>query len=221
MRSFDQIYANAARRKGGPEALEEQLRKPLSPDEIAKTADDRWLASMARNLFQAGFKWKVVEAKWPGFEAAFEGFDPVRVAAYGDEDIERMLSGEQVVRNASKLMSVIDNARFVTELAREHGTAGAFFGSWPTSDFIGLLAVMAKRGSRLGGVAGQRVLREMGCDGFVLTRYVVTRLISEGVIDDLKIGQRDLAAIQKAFDTWSKQSGRSFTEISQVLAFSL
>ena len=221
MHSFDQIFASAARRKGGAEALDAELRKPLSPAEIAQTPDDRWLAEMARQLFQAGFKWQVIAAKWPGFEEAFEGFDPARVAAYGDEDITRMMESGLVVRNASKLTSVIDNARFVTELAREHGSAGAFFGSWPTSDFVGLLKLMAKRGSRLGGVAGQRVLHEMGCDGFVLTRYVATRLIAEGVIDDLTIGKRDMEAIQTAFDTWARQSGRSFTEISQILARSL
>jgi 3-methyladenine DNA glycosylase Tag len=208
----------AARRNGGATALEAKLKKPLPPAEIAKTTDDRWLAAMAKCLFQAGFKWQVVEAKWKGFEEAFEGFDPTRVAAFGDEDVERMMVGTLVVRNASKLMSVIDNARFVTELAREHGSAGAFFASWPMSDFVGLLNLMGKRGSRLGGVAGQRTLRDMGCDGFVLSRFVSTRLVAEGVISDLTIRKADLYAIQKAFDTWAEQSGRSFTEISQVLA---
>ena len=72
MTSFDQIWALAAARKGGDAALETLLEgyRSKTPDEIAATPDDRILASMARQAFQAGFSWKVIETKWPGFEAA-------------------------------------------------------------------------------------------------------------------------------------------------------
>ena len=58
MRDFDDIYAIAADRKGGGDALEALLSHPLSPSELAATADDRWLSAMAKCLFQAGFNWK-------------------------------------------------------------------------------------------------------------------------------------------------------------------
>ena len=78
MRSFAEIYEIASERKGGEEALEALLGPASSAQELAKIPDDRWLAKMAQCIFNAGFNWKVVEAKWPGFEEAFEGFNRVR-----------------------------------------------------------------------------------------------------------------------------------------------
>ena len=70
MRSFDEIYAISADRHGGAEALESTLSKPLPPDELAAIPDDRWLSTITRCVFQAGFNWKVIENKRDGFEAA-------------------------------------------------------------------------------------------------------------------------------------------------------
>lgn len=66
MRAFDEIYAIAAARKAGSDALETRLSRPRSANGIRATPDDRWLSAMARSLFEAGFNWKAIEAKWPG-----------------------------------------------------------------------------------------------------------------------------------------------------------
>ena len=47
--------------QGGAEAFEATLPKPKSPAEVAAIPDDRWLATMTRAVFQAGFSWKVIE----------------------------------------------------------------------------------------------------------------------------------------------------------------
>jgi 3-methyladenine DNA glycosylase Tag len=221
MRSFDEIFALAADRKGGADAVEARLDRPLSAETLGGTGDDRWLAAMAKCLFQAGFHWKVIEAKWDGFEAAFEGFAPARVALYGDAEMDRLLADKGVVRNGAKLAAVIANAVFLSDLARDQGSAARFFASWPETDYVGLLDVMAKRGSRLGGVTGQRVLRMMGKPAFILSNDVTARLIAEGIVDKPPTSKRDLAAVQAAFNDWHAQSGRSLTEISQVLAMSI
>ncbi|MDW4550684.1 DNA-3-methyladenine glycosylase I [Defluviimonas sp. D31] len=221
MRDFDEIFAIAAARKGGPSDLEARLAKPLSREALTVISDDRWLSAMAKCLFQAGFHWKVIEAKWDGFEAAFDGFNPARVALYGDRDMDRLLADTGIVRNGAKIAAVIANAVFLTDLAREHGSAARFFSDWPDEDQVGLTALMAKRGARLGGVTGQRVLRLMGSDAFILSADVIARLIAEGVVDKAPTSKRDLAAVQEAFNHWRAQSGRSLTEISQILAMSV
>ncbi|MDI3337555.1 DNA-3-methyladenine glycosylase I [Defluviimonas aestuarii] len=221
MRSFDEIFAISATRKGGADTLEALLDRPLPPEEIARSGDDRWLAAMVKCLFQAGFHWKVIEAKWDGFESAFGGFVPAKVALYGDADMDRLLADEGVVRNGAKLAAVISNAVFLTDLARDHGSAARFFADWPDADYVGLLDLLAKRGARLGGVTGQRVLRMMGKSAFILSSDVTARLIAEGVVDKAPTSKRDLAAVQAAFNDWQAQSGRSLTEISQVLAMSI
>ncbi|WP_417489137.1 DNA-3-methyladenine glycosylase I [Maricaulis sp.] len=221
MRKFDEIYAISAERKGGAEALEALITPPMPLDDLARIPDDRWLSMMAKCLFQAGFHWKVIEAKWPGFETAFEGFNPARVSFYGDEEIDRLVSDTAIVRNGAKIMAVVENARFLVDLAAEHGSAAKFFADWPADDFIGLMDVLAKRGSRLGGATGQRALRWMRKESFILSQDVVARLIAEDVVAKAPTSKRDLAAVQAAFNTWRGQSGRSLTEISRVLSMSV
>ena len=221
MQSFEAIYALAAARKGGASKLESLLSRPVAPEQLAKTGDDRWLSAMARGIFQAGFSWRVIETKWPGFEQAFDGFDPARVAFYGDAGVDRLLADKRIVRNGQKVMAVLDNAAFLCALAEEHGTAAQCFAHWPDVDLAGLLQLMKTRGSRLGGNTGQRVLRAMGRDTYVMTPDVTARLAAEGVIDGPVTSKRAMAAIQHAFNTWAGQSGRSFCEISQVLAYSI
>jgi 3-methyladenine DNA glycosylase Tag len=221
MRSFEEIYSIAAERKGGGKALEALLDKPLPLNEVAAIADDRWLSSMARSLFEAGFNWAVIDAKWEGFEAAFHRFDSGRIAHYHDEQVDRLLGDDRIVRNGAKVMAVIDNARFICELTLEHGSAGRFFADWPDADLVGLLEVLTNRGARLGRVTGQRMLRRLGRSSFVLSPDVIARLIIEGIVAKAPSGRRDMQAVQDAFNEWIRQSQRSLTEISQVLAKSI
>ncbi len=221
MRTFDAILAIAAERKGGPDALEAMLEPPLSPEDLARLPDHRWLALFTRFVFSAGFSWKVIERKWPGFEEAFHGFDVGRCAMMDDAWLDRLLQDTRIVRNGAKVQSVRDNAVFLQDLAREHGSAAKVFAHWPAEDYVGLLDLLKKRGSRLGGTTGQYALRFAGADGFILSRDVVARLIAEGVIDKPPTSKRALAQVQAAFDAWRADSGRSMKEISRVLAMSI
>jgi len=220
MRSFEQIFTMAAKRKGGPEALEDLLSKPKSAAALRRIGDDRWLAGMTKSVFQAGFNWKVVENMWAGFETAFEGFDIGRCAIMNDDDFARLVSDTRIVRHGTKIRSVQENAAFLVDLAKEQGSAANVLAHWPSDDYVGLLAMLKKRGSRLGGNTGQYFLRFMGKNSFILSRDVTARLIAEGVVDKAPTSQKAMAAVQEAFNTWSKQSGRSLTEISRVLAMS-
>ncbi len=220
MRKFKEIYAIAAKRKGGNDELEALLGKPKSISQLAAVADDRWLAGMAKCVFQAGFNWKVVDNMWPGFEEVFQGFNIGHCAMLHDDDFARLVSDKRIIRHGTKIRSVQQNAVFVSELAKEHGGAGKAFGNWPATDYAGLLALLKKRGSRLGGNSGPYFLRFMGVDGFILSRDVVARLVAEGVIDKAPTSQKAMAAVQQAFNNWQAESRRSLTEISRVLAMS-
>lgn len=220
MRSFDEIFAISAERKGGEVALEAMLEKPLTAEQLADIPEDRWLAQFTKSIFQAGFNWKVIENKWDGFEAAFHGFDVGRCAFMDDEMFDRLLTDKAIVRNGTKIRAVQENAAFLLEL-REQGGAGKVLGGWPSRDYIGLLDLLKSQGSRLGGSSGQYALRFMGRDSFVLSRDVTARLIAEGVIDKPASSKRAMKAMQEAFNEWMDQSGRSLTEISRVLAMSL
>ena len=220
MRRFDGLFAIAADRKGGAEALEGMLSKPTPPEELAKTPDSQWLETLTKSVFQAGFSWKVIEAKWDGFREAFHDFDPGWCALMDDAVFDALITDTRIVRNGPKILTVRDNAAFLNTL-RESGGAGTVLGGWPSNDFVGLLEFLKKNGSRLGGATGQYSMRFMGRDAFILSRDVTARLIAEGVIDKPATSKGAMKKVQGAFNIWMTQSGRSLSEISRVLAMSL
>ena len=117
-------------------------------------------------------------------------------------------------------MAVRDNAVFLSDLQKEHKTAAAFFAGWPVNDQVGLLELMKKRGSRLGGMTGCYFLRFMGKESFIPSRDVTTALISMGVIDKNPTSKAAMQKVQAAFNSWQEESGRPLTHISQILAMS-
>lgn len=220
MRTIDEILEISAERKGGAEAVLNGIDPPKPASEIAAIPDDRWLAQMTRGVFQAGFNWKVVEAMWPGFETAFNGFDVGKCAMMSDDRFDALCKDTSIIRFPQKIRSVQENAVFVQEIAAEHGGFGAFLSGWPKSDFSGLLEKLKKDGTRLGGTTGQYFLRSMGVDSYILSKDVVARLIAEGVIDKPPTSKTAMKAVQAAFNQWAEKSGRSLKEISRILATS-
>src|SRR5581483_2098373 len=61
--------------------------------------------------FQSGLSWLTILRKREAFRAAFEGFDPDRVAAFGERDVRRLLDDASIVRHRGKIEAAIANAR--------------------------------------------------------------------------------------------------------------
>lgn len=66
--------------------------------------------------FQSGLSWLTILRKRPAFRAAFAGFAPVTVAAYGDTEVARLLTDAGIVRNRAKIEAAVHNARAVVDL---------------------------------------------------------------------------------------------------------
>ena len=65
---------------------------------------------------QAGLSWRTILQKREGYQKAFAGFDPERVASFGDADVERLMGDPSIVRNRAKITAAIGNARAWLEL---------------------------------------------------------------------------------------------------------
>ena len=192
--------------------------QPVSNRALKGRPDSDYLAEMTKCVFRSGFVWQIIEAKWPGFEAAFDGFDVSGCAMLSDEDLERLSGDERIVRNAKKIQSVRGNALFVREIRDAHGSFGAFLAAWPREDFVGLWDALKTGGDRLGGQTGRFFLRFVGWDSPVLSEDVVKALIAQGVIEKAPASRKALAAVQAAFNVWHEQSGRPFSQISRTLS---
>lgn len=100
-------------------------------DVYAAYHDDEWgvplhgdralLEKLTLEGFQSGLSWIVVLRKREAFRAAFAGFDPDAVAAFGDDDVERLMADAGIVRNRQKIDAAIGNARAVVALRERDG----------------------------------------------------------------------------------------------------
>lgn len=212
----------AAGHHGGRDAVLQASENPHAVADLTVVPDDRFLATMTRCVFNAGFNWRVIESKWDGFEAAFEGFDPAKLAFFGDEMLDRLVSDERIVRHGAKIKATLDNARFVTDVAKENGTFGAFLAGWPVDDQLGLMAMMGKRGARLGGATGVYFLRFCGWDAWITSPDVCAALVREGVLDKPTATTKSARkSVQAAINQYAEDSGLPRAQISRLLAMSV
>jgi 3-methyladenine DNA glycosylase Tag len=219
---FAAIRERAARRKGGAAALAALLPPVPERERLAALPDDRVLAEMTRRVFCSGFAWRVIDAKWPGFEAAFLGFEPGALVFQPDEFWDELMGDTRVVRHGAKILSVKANAAFVLDVSRRYGGFGRFLADWPVTDQVGLLQVLAKQGSRLGGMTGMMLLRFLGWGGFALSRDVVACLRDAGVaIAEQPTSKGDMARIQAQFNAWAQETGLPVLHLSRICALSI
>ena len=78
---------------------------------------------LSLEAFQSGLSWVTILRKRPAFRAAFDGFDPDRVAGYDERDVERLMGDAGIVRNRRKIDATITNARATVALRVDGGLA--------------------------------------------------------------------------------------------------
>jgi len=218
MRDYQWLHEYCLNRFGSAAALEARLPQPRSDAELRALSDDRYLSLLALRVFRAGLKHSLVDAKWPAFEQVFFGFDPEKVVLMGAEHLERLMQDARLIRHLGKLKSVPRNAQFILDVARERGSFGQLIADWPSSDIVGLWKFLAKHGSQLGGLSAPRLLRMIGKDTFIPTDDLVAALKAQGIVDKAPTSQKELAAVQAAFNQWQAESGRPLCQLSVMLA---
>ncbi len=222
MEKFASIQQRAAKRKGGDKHLKTLLSKPLTTKKLLKVSDDEWLEEFTRKIFQSGFYWSVINKKWPGFREVFWDFNVNKLLMMPPEMLEEKSADERIVRNYTKVKTVIHNASMIHFSNKDNGLDfNEFIANWPTDDIVGLWAWLKKHGSRLGGNTGPYTLRALGKDTFLLSRDVESYLRVHKIIDGGLQSKKSLAAIQAFFNEMQKQSGLSLQEISQTISYSV
>jgi DNA-3-methyladenine glycosylase I len=86
---------------------------------------------LSLEAFQSGLSWATILRKRPAFRAAFAGFDPEVVAAFGEDDVERLLADAGIVRNRAKVLATLQNARATVALRDSGGLAALMWSFQP------------------------------------------------------------------------------------------
>jgi len=133
-----------------------------APTQIRPDGPADYLDVLTRAVFQSGMSWRVVEAKWNGFREAFAGFDPATVAAFTDDDVERLAADTRIIRNRRKIEATITNAQAMLALDDQ---PGGFVG-WLRShdDFDATVAALRGEFRFLGDMGAYYFLYVVGED---------------------------------------------------------
>ena len=134
---------------------------------------------------QAGLSWITILRKREAYRAAYDAFDPERVAAYGEEEIQRLLADSGIVRNKLKIRSSIQNARRFLDLQEKFGSFDRYIwdrvdgkpvvGGWKSMDEVPVTTPLSDELSK--------DLKKRGFS-FVGSTIIYSYLQAVGVVND-------------------------------------
>jgi DNA-3-methyladenine glycosylase I len=136
--------------------------------------------------FQSGLSWATILRKRPAFRAAFADFDPDVVAAFTEDDVERLLQDEGIVRNRAKINAAITNARATVAL-REEGGLVQFVWSFQPDETPAPLSYADIPSTSPESVALSKALRKKGFS-FVGPTTMFALMEAIGMIDNHLVG---------------------------------
>ncbi|MDH6536249.1 DNA-3-methyladenine glycosylase I [Aurantimicrobium minutum] len=85
--------------------------------------DQKLFEKLSLEAFQAGLSWITILKRRPGFREAFSDFNIDVVASFTDDDVERLMLDERIIRNRAKIVATIENAKVTKNLLEQ--SAGA------------------------------------------------------------------------------------------------
>ncbi len=140
--------------------------------------------------FQAGLSWLTILRKRESFFRAFDGWDPVKIAAYGPDDIARLLADPGIIRNRLKVAGAVRNAQAFLNTQAEWGSFDRYVWSFTGGETL-RRSERAPRPSSLGEIpattpesdALSKDLKRRGFT-FVGSTIVYAFMQSVGIVDD-------------------------------------
>lgn len=84
--------------------------------------DNELFCRLVLEINQAGLSWELMLKKEASFRLAYDNFDIDKVAAYREQERERLLADAGIIRNRLKVNAAIENAKTIQQLQKEYGT---------------------------------------------------------------------------------------------------
>ena len=132
--------------------------------------------------FQAGLSWACVLNKRENFRRALDGFDPEKIAGYGEGKIEALLQDASIIRSRRKLEAAVGNAQAFLRIQKEFGSFDAYL--WSFTD--GKVVHSHNRGMPVSSPLSDAVSKDLKKRGvkYAGTVIIYSYLQAMGVVDD-------------------------------------
>jgi DNA-3-methyladenine glycosylase I len=98
--------------------------------------DKKHFEFIVLDSFQAGLSWKTILYRRPAFKKAFANFDVKKVAKYTNDDLEKLMLDEGIIRNRLKISGTIKNAKAFIEIQKEFGSFDQYIWQFTKGEII-------------------------------------------------------------------------------------
>lgn len=148
--------------------------------------DQKLFEHLLLDSFQAGLSWRTILHKRENFRAAFDSFNPEKIARYTEKDQERLLEDAGIIRNRLKIKAAITNAQAFLEIKEEFGSFDKYI--WGFTDHK---TIKGSRGDTLEGILtsspeSDAMAKDLKARGFkfVGTTICYAFMQAVGMVDD-------------------------------------
>lgn len=93
---------------------------------VPQRDDQKLFEYIVLDTFQAGLSWSLILKKREGMRRAFDGFDPKIIANYDEKKIEELVNDPDIIRNRSKIVGTVKNAKAFLEIHKEFGSFASY-----------------------------------------------------------------------------------------------
>jgi DNA-3-methyladenine glycosylase I len=143
--------------------------------------DHRLFEKLCLESFQSGLSWRTILAKRENFRSAFHNFDFDRIARFTEQDVERLLQDEGIIRHRGKIEAVINNAKRAQELVKREGSLAAYV--WRFEPGSGEAAEPQTASTSAASIALSKELKKQGWK-FVGPTTIYAFMQAMGLIND-------------------------------------
>ena len=98
------------------------MTETIIPPQVKPKDEKGYFEILSKAVFNAGFSWKVVNAKWEGTKEVFKNFDPKIISKWTIDEITEALASPKIIRNGNKVKAIVSNAKIFLELSEKNGS---------------------------------------------------------------------------------------------------
>ena len=162
--------------------------------------DVRWFEFITLEGAQAGLSWDTILRKREAYRKAFRGFEPAKVAKFGDRDVAKLLANDGIVRNRLKINATIRNAKAFLAIQKEFGSFDEyiwrFVGGRPRINKWRVLKQLPARTAESDAMSKELIARSFT---FVGSTICYAMMQATGMVNDHLVScERYKAVVRKA-----------------------
>jgi len=84
--------------------------------------DNEFLGQVAKIIFVAGFRYSIVDERWPLIKKAFNNFSINKLCKYNEKQINKIMKAKGMIKNRGKIEAIIENSKECKKLQKEYGS---------------------------------------------------------------------------------------------------